>query len=66
MCSLAGKHLCSNELAPVATVQTHVSLPALRGEAFKTADQARLEISCWRIDYNEVRPHSAIGCVSAA
>lgn len=33
---------------------------------FQTLDQARLEIEAWRLDYNEVRPHSSIGRIPPA
>ena len=38
----------------------------LNEQWFETLGQARQEISRWRIDYNEVRPHSAIGRVPPA
>ena len=33
---------------------------------FQTLHQARTEISAWRKDYNEVRPHSSIGGIPPA
>ncbi len=33
---------------------------------FETLQQARAEITAWRIDYNEVRPHGSIGRIPPA
>jgi putative transposase len=33
---------------------------------FTSLAQARGEIACWRVDYNEVRPHSSIGRIPPA
>lgn len=33
----------------------------LNAHWFLTPDDARLKMGAWRTDYNEVRPHSAIG-----
>jgi len=38
----------------------------LNEQWFETLAQARHEISRWRRDYNEVRPHSAIGRIPPA
>ena len=38
----------------------------LNEQWFETLAQARQEISRWRRDYNEVRPHSAIGRIPPA
>ena len=38
----------------------------LNEQWFETLTQARQEISRWRRDYNEVRPHSAIGRIPPA
>ena len=38
----------------------------LNEQWFETLHQARQEISRWRRDYNEVRPHSAIGRIPPA
>jgi putative transposase len=35
----------------------------LNEQWFETLAQARQEIARWRREYNEVRPHSAIGCI---
>ena len=38
----------------------------LNEQWFESLRQARQEISRWRRDYNEVRPHSAIGRIPPA
>jgi len=38
----------------------------LNEQWFETLAQARQEITRWRRDYNEVRPHSAIGRIPPA
>ncbi|MFO0009116.1 MAG: transposase, partial [Betaproteobacteria bacterium] len=38
----------------------------LNEQWFETLQQARQAISRWRRDYNEVRPHSAIGRIPPA
>lgn len=38
----------------------------LNEQWFETLHQARQEVTRWRRDYNEVRPHSAIGRIPPA
>lgn len=33
---------------------------------FETLHQARTSVAIWRTDYNEVRPHSSLGCIPPA
>jgi hypothetical protein len=37
----------------------------LNGEIFYTLKEPQILIECWRREYNTVRPHRALGCMSS-
>jgi putative transposase len=45
----------------VSSFNATVRLECLGGHWFLDLDDAREKVEEWRIEYNEVRPHSAIG-----
>src|SRR5262249_32843556 len=60
---LAGEHSTCLPCAASRTLDLPLPLPSSRANAhwFMSLDDARQKCEAWRRDYNEERPHSAIG-----
>ena len=61
---VSGNNLYSKTSAGIIDIESFngcFRVECLNAHWFMSLDDAREKLETWRIDYNEVRPHSAIG-----